>query len=564
MTIYATPRIDEVFYSPKLYLETFGWVLTKEEGPKPFLFQELQDKYYDYLIENYWQDYRDDRGYLRGRFFGVREVNAKARQFGLSTLISGLLFHDTITNEGANTAIYCHKQEDSEAMLDKHKFLYQQLPEQYQPEVDHFNDEELSFTDLLSSVTAQTPAGSKKAQRGAGRSRTRRNLHASEFAEWPNPRRTMLGLMGSIPKRGLIFIESSPNLIGDYFHILYEQGKTPHSIWNSNFWPWYWFKEYNDPLTPAEEAAIRATLTDTERDLMQKYNLGLGHISWRRFKISELGNDELQFMKDFPEDDVSCFESGAELVFPRAARKVRVFDARPLPDGGVGIDPVAGHVYCIGVDVALGIPGRDYSAISIIDAHTLEQVYEWHGYVDPTDLADMVYRLWLRYPGLVGIEANGIGLTTIKFSRKIKDQEPWASNTNTWYSRFLFNNNASHGGWLTNESNKGAIIFLLKRSLMNSAQGDPGIKLCSPHTVRELGWFQHLPGGGMGAPGDEKEEGERLTDDSVMATAIAAGLLEFVPLIEDPYRRRFGSRAEDPKPEDKELWIPAKGTIKVK
>ena len=79
--------------------------------------------------------------------------------------------------------------------------------------------------------------------------------------------------------------------------------------------------------------------------------------------------------------------------------------------------PEKGATYCIGVDVALGNEGGDYSCCQVIKlshGHERdEQVACWHGLVNPTALAGIAVAIGLMYnEALMAVEVNSFGIST--------------------------------------------------------------------------------------------------------------------------------------------------------
>ena len=76
--------------------------------------------------------------------------------------------------------------------------------------------------------------------------------------------------------------------------------------------------------------------------------------------------------------------------------------------------PRAGEIYVVGVDVAEGIEGGDYSACWVVDGITKEHHATWHGLMDAHFFADQVAMLGYYYnTGMVAVEKNNHGNTVI-------------------------------------------------------------------------------------------------------------------------------------------------------
>lgn len=508
---------------PQLFIETFLFIATKNDGIERFILNNIQLDYLEYLVKKYWKKFVTKTGKVRYRFQGIREICLKARQFGLSTLICALIFYDTICNEGTNSAIYCQDDEASKKMLKKYKLYYDNILEQFKPEASHNSVTTMVFGKMYSSITSQTPGSSAKVAGKKGRSETLRNVHCSEFAEWTDSETTMTGLMKAVPSTGNVFIESSPKKVGDYFHVLYNFGKKKNSKWISQFFPWFKFAQNRIDELEEQKEWLLDPINQDEQKVIHLYKLDNGQLAWRRKQIDSAFGDIKKFLKEEPEDDIACFESNSELVFPAEVRKVNCKKNQL---------PILGHIYCIGVDVGGGGSHSDDSSIVVIDSNTREQVYQKNLIIKPQELIPLVFQVWQTYPGFVGIESNNdVGLSAIRAAYMIPEWE-----------QFLFKNNNKRKGFWTG-ANKRPIIDSMIIELQQVAQGYPGLKISSERIVQEMNWFQVLDDGSYGSPPRTSENvdrpNDRLTDDSIMGLMIAYEAMKYTHLIKDIFFKMF-------------------------
>jgi hypothetical protein len=544
---------EEYLLSPKLFIETFFEVKDPNGNLVPFVLNTLQNEYYDYLMANHFRPFTRQDGSVGYRLQGIRDIHLKHRQWGLSTLINALYAHDTWCNPGTDTIIYCQDAEFSADMLGKWGLFYDGLPSWFKPIKGVDQVKHKSWPGILSSVRSGTPGVSTKTSNKQGRSKTLRNVLCSEFPEWANPDTTLNSLLDAVPLNGNVIIEGTAKEMGDTFHIMYQAGKkeaklkVPY-IWTSHFTPWISNPDKRLSITREQAIAIINTLSKEEKRLVKLYpNLTIEALAWRRFKISEKNNSVLEFNRENPENDVDCFASAAPMIFPRWTHKLT---CKPRP-------AISGHIHVIGADISMGVRGGDNSAVEVIDAVTMENIFSFHcNNIPPDMLALIIYDIWLRYPGYVGIESNSIGQATMSAANKL---DWWGREGN-----FLFTNNSNHGGWHTNGSNKPSIIFNLRTAIGEFVKGNPGLAISSEQFVKEQAWFQKGKDShsnhGMGAPSKSTKDGKRLTDDSVMAMAIAYAQIPWLHLIADPFMERFGygyeyQGSEDPFWEDPTAWL---------
>lgn len=267
----------------------------------------------------------------------IRLVVLKGRQQGLSTFIGGYLYHRTIKNTGTLTFIFAHDSDGSNSLYNMVKmFHYDGTYADLIPELGAASQKELVFTHLKSSYRVGT-AGTQ----GLGRSKTIQQLHWSEVAYSPNCDEHAMGIMQAVPDlpNTAVFLESTSNGQGDFFHRACMQGLSEAGDFELVFIPWYWQKEYT-------RDGILSEPTDYEKQLVsQLTNDGLteGHLVWRRHKIqTDFQGDEAQFRREYPFTPEEAFMANDEDSFiksdvVRAARNTPYIDtSAPLI---FGVDP---------------------------------------------------------------------------------------------------------------------------------------------------------------------------------------------------------------------------------
>jgi intein/homing endonuclease len=143
----------------------------------------------------------------------------------------------------------------------------------------------------------------------SGRSQTIHWLHASEVAFWDNPSTLMTGLRQAIPNTptSAIFLESTANGVGNYFHTTWSEAVSGESEFTPFFFPWWQHYEYtadwlrlptNVPFrADSEERLLRVLLRThglTDTDIKSR-------LIWRRWAIRNLAEgDLLRFQQEYP------------------------------------------------------------------------------------------------------------------------------------------------------------------------------------------------------------------------------------------------------------------------
>ena len=545
--------------NPKLWIERCLKIIDKSGKEVPFKLNKIQDLYYEILKKEYWKPYTLASGKVVYRFQGIREVNLKARQFGLSSFICALLLHDTIFFGGTRTWLFCQDDEASKTMLEERvKYYFESIDQDdpfiVLPKPNTSNKKVLGFRGISSKFSARTPGKSKSVSRGKGRSITLRNALLSELAEWAYADELLQGLSPALEDPTTnIFIESSPKLRNDYFHVFYKMGKAGDGGWTSRFWPWFLHDEYQLPIyTVAERQKLEESLTEEEKKFIEYVRLEwmmditLEQIKWRRkTKASPTlaAKGPNAFRQEYPENDIDCFEALGKSIFVDDNFDLGILTTKIR-------DAIPGRMHAIGADVSDGT-GGDYSRIVVVDGLTREVIFIWSSNrIDSTQLHKYIHEIWQKYPGVVGIETNGIGRATIAMARTdeslvINEKSEQVKLCEDW-DDFVHAGHGTYDG-LPTLSEKSTTIYLLRAAIREAVEyyapeyipgpvDKPGIglRIGAQEIIDEFPDFQNLGNLKMGAP-----EGGNATDDAIMALSIGFRLLPELSSYEKIFKRRF-------------------------
>ena len=303
----------------------------------------------------------------------------KARQLGFSTLGIIDIFDDCIWNTNQNCVILAHNKETLEKLFRIVRLAYDTLPEYLKPELDRGKG---SRTQLYFPIQ-----NSRISVTLEGRGDTINRLHVSEYAFYDDINKVDITL-DSVPKGAKKVIESTPLGINEF-----------HQLWNSNqpinvhkaFFPW--FKE---PSYSLDTNLTLSDLDEDERKLMERHNLTVNQIEWRRWKIQEKRGSLNFFLENYPEDDKTCFLVSGTCPFDRILIS-KLIENLPSPieeRGKFGLNGHLriwerfkdGHNYIIGIDSCEGV-GKDFGVISVLDGDSFNQVAELRGHLSPGRLA---------------------------------------------------------------------------------------------------------------------------------------------------------------------------------
>ncbi len=173
---------------------------------------------------------------------------------------------------------------------------------------------------------------------------------------------------------------STPNGEDNDFYEMYmaaKEGKaTGKSVFKAHFYPWFFMPEYrltadSEFVLPGDNSPILQDLTPDELKLMVHFQeIGIDVIDaydklrWRRYKLAEMqslkrsGETRILFGQEFPEDDVSCFQSAADEWYPHEEINRLAKNCYPASAFHLGADiwypPEEGKKYLMAIDPGLG------------------------------------------------------------------------------------------------------------------------------------------------------------------------------------------------------------------
>lgn len=374
----------------------------------------------------------------------------KARQEGISTWVGGRIYLGCKLHLGRKGMVLADKLDRTGTIFDIYDRFERESPELIaRPKITSQKQKELAWEgdSWLRVGTAQ--------DRDAGRGDTLWYVHASEFAFWPYPAETLMGLLNATPQNGgEVYIESTANGLGGEFHSMWEAAEAGENGWVAVFLPWWAHDEYRVVIDDAERAEIEASADEWERAAQDEgfYWRGERHLltpeqlAFRRRKIADdFAGDERRWRQEYPATAEEAFiatggaffdEHGLSVLTEqtRASRpERRVFVAGRLQGAERGPLRVYewpsefGH-YVIGADTAQGKlvaatgdeserGGRDFSCADVLKVATWElhgerwvlvpcreQVAQWHGRMSPDIFAEGIRALGMLYGCRVSID----------------------------------------------------------------------------------------------------------------------------------------------------------------
>lgn len=458
----------------------------------------------------------------------IRVVILKARQYGISTFTQAFLLWLTVTRQGQNCLIIGQNLDMTGELFGKIETMYDLMPDWFKPKRDSkTRGKRLAFAKpnhgLLYVDTAEN--------RDAGRSGTFQHVHCTEIPFWPDAKRTMDGLLQSVPKRKgtSVIVESTAHGVGDYFHDLWIGANDPDNPngFTPIFIPWYIHEEYVE--TPIEGEIFPEWIVELGR----KYDLSREQQCFYYYKYLEFNCDMDTLMQEYPTRAEDAFKaSGRPFFNTKSLQYQKEHYIQPPKRKGMWVprnnkpvwvegegsfhiweEPIRGEKYVLGVDISTG-RSKDFSVIQVLKG--LEQVAAYRGKIDPDELAYLASWCGKVYnTGLIIPERNGIGLATVlKLVNDIKYPRLYTHERVDTTNRSV----SVEYGYTTTGRNRIQILDDIN-SLIRTGE----LKIRDVRTLNEMEAFVFS---GTGTK-DKPEAASGKNDDTVMALALAVHAAEY-------------------------------------
>jgi hypothetical protein len=470
----------------------------------------------------------------------VRMVVLKARQQGLSTVISALQYWWLSQRKAQKGLVMAHESESTTSLFDMYRRIHDNVPDIVRPSTKYSSRSELVFDKLDSALRVATAGG-----RGVARGEMLTFAHLSEVAFWPPAfaNNNFNGLVQAIPEEHgtFIFLESTAQGVTGKFYEMAQGADRADQHWNGYelfFSAWFESAEYR------ETAPADFQRTPEEEDLITAFSAkGLtsnDQLYWRRKKVATNGLD--LFKQEYPATSEEAFLSTGRPIFnneyvterlrtPKAPQTLMAVEetydeknGKPLPlrvlrehaRGELKIfrplDPKESYV--IGADVGMGlrqgIKGKkdgDPSVAQILDSQ-MRQVAVWRGLCHPDVFAKILETLGYHYnSATIAPERNNHGLVTCV---QLRDSNYPYLYTEQTEGTLEADRDTIKLGFFTSEASKPLIIDKLR-----ALDREREIEINDEQTLKEMKTFVVTENGKM-----EAEAG--CNDDCVMALAIAS------------------------------------------
>ncbi len=424
----------------------------------------------------------------------------KARRRGISAYITARFNVKAQSQRNIDGAVVAHRQKETNKLFSKVDY-YVRNARGAKPVLGTDSTVEISFPETNSSLGVFT-AGSKEVARGLDCN----HLHLSEAAFYENPKSLVASLVQTIPGTGEIFVESTGNGQGTWYHrrcLRAWEGKSEYDI---IFFPWHESDDCQASLTREQADAILASYPNSEyeeEELEQRFpDLSAARIAWRRGKIEEFDFDIWLFKQEYPMRFEECFIPTSRSYFHRLTD--RLDDPRWVQqDKNFALlegHPNTGLHYALGADVAAGVE-NDSSTIEILCLETNEQVAEYRSNrIAPNDFANEIEHIGALFGfPLALIEANNHGHVTLD---NLVRNEVYPRSQIYWDEQH--STNITEAGHTTNRRTKPLMVGALRTDMAK------GLTIYSTALVGECATFE-----------DTLEAAKGAHDDLVIALALA-------------------------------------------
>jgi hypothetical protein len=286
----------------------------------PFQFNPVQNLWYDDQIALYGEELQ-----------GVRENDLKGRQFGISSVITGIIATDTILSELGeiqitDSDVYGHKDSETAAHLARFNlFLNSFLITSQGGTVDDMENaeaiealrKEFLRVDQGGHIITKKRQAQYQAQTASakvsGRGGTKTNIHWTEPAFYPNTeilnaKDLMTGAEKQVPDGfGKIWRESTGRSVADHFANEYFKGKEGRGKFKSRFLAWFLYTDYTLKAPDGWE------LPEYYRVLFETGKATTDQCYWHYITTDEL--QDKHELREYPTYDYEAFLYGGDPFF---------------------------------------------------------------------------------------------------------------------------------------------------------------------------------------------------------------------------------------------------------
>lgn len=396
----------------------------------------------------------------------------KARQVGLSTVVSFYCLWRSLFRPSESIAIVSKKKDAAQDFIKKMKVTLDLLPLFLQQKV---------VSDNMSSIRFINESEIKSEARSpnAGRSSTLSLLVMDEAAFYGSEHMARSIVASAMPTLtrtgGSLILISTPNGMfgeGQYYFEQVQQGQMEGSTKSSKLLEVDWYevpdmegiypqKGYNHILNAYIEKGyfhnhqLRQELKAIFKPIQENWKEN----PWLKAQYDVLG--EAKFRQEILHDFVAM---GSAVFNNEVLVKVSSRVKEPVIKNVLGNsmieglwiwrNPVPNHRYILAADVATGT-SNDFSTTQVLDAADYEQVAEYHGHISTPNFGNLIKKVANYYnQAYVVVESNSIGEAVFN-SLYYDEYEPY---NNVFKQEKTKNNITRMTGWITDTKTRKLIV----------------------------------------------------------------------------------------------------------
>ncbi len=486
---------------PEYFIRNFVKIVHQEKGIIPFDMYEFQERA---LSDLFQYDYT---------------ITLKARQMGLTTLLSAYALWLMIFEENKEVLALSYKQTKARNIIKKIKRMNSHLPSWMKESTPIDNQLEVEFGNGSKASAESTTSD-------AGRSESASFVIIDEAAFIDNAAEVWSAVKLTLDVGGgTCAVLSTPTGVGTWFHETWQKATKGDRIKKVSTNPEVWKGVGENDFHPIK---LHWSL-HPERDQ-----------EWRDEQTRTMGEK-----KAARECDCDFSTSGDTVIdqqiikwYDKVATKEPV-ETHRRGQGDVWIwnQPSPGNTYIMASDVARG-DGDDYSTFQIYEATKMEQVAEYKGKIPPSEFGNLLYTYGSMFnDALLVIERDSYGWTAMQ--RVIDRNYPNLLYTSNDLKLVEIDRDKAFGkdkkmnpGLDTNRNTRGLIISTLQRFMRKK-----WIHCKSSRFTEELQTFIWKNKGTRQKP----EHMDGYNDDLVFAAAFACWARDKAL----KYRAEMGQRSQE-------------------
>ena len=430
------------------YAEKFVYISTEDNPP-------LVIPYKRNSVQSFYHNWKEVQPVPRAN--GKRIIVLKSRRMGITTYEQSISYSECRTQRKANCLTVAQTDDATTEIFRMVKFMHDNDINKAKTKQD--SKGALEYRKLASKFSISS-AESTAIQRGS----TLTRAHCSEIAFWNINDRNAENLISAISeatRQGEFVLETTANGVGGFFYDLWMEAISGNSMWTPCFLGWYLDPRNSVSITQEESEKILETLDDEEVDLIDKNNVNINQLAWRRLKRVGSERKKKMFDQEYPSDAARAFiSSGGSYFDVDKILSMIPKCKKPIYENSSGLtiwkEPEANHKYIVAADTSEGNLDSDPSPIVILDWVTGEQVYRLNWCVKPNVLGRKCVELAKKYNGaIIAVENNNTGHSAIN---TIMNQE--------CYSNLFIMDGAESPGWRTDARTRPILLSDLDDGLL--------------------------------------------------------------------------------------------------